>query len=100
MTEQQLQEAIEFRQTEIAGYQVNIDNYTYIVSQLPAECDESLRQYMGYDLKELAGTLPFDIIQHLSDVKFRKQLEQAIVIEKLEQRKAMLVLQALQNKNA
>jgi len=100
MTPEQLQEAIEFRQKEISTYQVNIDNYGAMIGMLPAACPEHLKQFLEHDIKSLSVVMPFDDIQLISDFKFRKQLEQALVVEKLEQRKSWFVLQALLMRNA
>jgi len=100
MTSEQLQEAISFRQTEISNYQVNIDNYGAMINMLPAVCPDHLKQFVNEDIKSLTNALTFEDIQLLSDFKFRKQLEQALITEKLEQRKSQLVLQALTMRNA
>jgi preprotein translocase subunit SecB len=100
MTPEQLQEAINFRQTEINNYQVNIDNYGAMINMLPAVCPDHLKPFVNEDIKSLTNALTFEDIQLLSDFKFRKQLEQALITEKLEQRKSQLVLQALTMRNA
>lgn len=100
MTPEQINEAIAFRQTEINNYQINIDNYNVMIEMLPKVCPEHLKQFVEQDIKALVDALPFEDIQLLSDFKFRKQLEQALITEKLEQRKSQLVLQALTMRNA
>ena len=69
MTKQQLQEAIEQRESEVSGYQVNIDNYTRMIADLPCEWPDDL---IGFKGKEI------------SFITLRT--------ERLEQRKSLLVL--------
>jgi len=96
MNKNQLTENIQARIDEVAGYQVNIDNYTAILALLPAECPDRLTPYIASSIEALAETtMPFEDLEILSDLKFRKQLSARLISEKLEQRKSSLVLTVL-----
>jgi len=98
MTNEQLQQMISFREQEIESYQLNIDNYTHILSTMPTEYPDRLLVYKDAPPVDLVNTLSFEDIQLLSDLQFRDRLQKTLVTEKLEQRKARLVLEALQLK--
>jgi hypothetical protein len=53
MTKQQLQEAIEQRESEVSGYQVNIDNYTRMIAELPCEWPDDLIDFKGKKYRSL-----------------------------------------------
>lgn len=98
MTADELQQAIKQREADIAHYQVNIDNYTAMIQMLPQFWPADLAQYKTTPPVELFDVLPFDLIQHVSDLQFKDKLERTLLTERLEQRKSMFVLKALQQK--
>jgi hypothetical protein len=61
-----LTQALEARQQEIMGYQINIDNYTLAIAHIQESGDTDLTE-------------------------FREKLEASLVTEKLEQKKAMVI---------
>jgi hypothetical protein len=95
MTPEQLAFAIKQREDEIQAYQVNIDNYTAIIAMLPKFWPADLTQYKNTKPVDLHDLLPFDLLQMISDLQFKEQLEKTLLTEKLEQRKSRFVLQAL-----
>lgn len=98
MTADELQQAIAQREADIAHYQVNIDNYTAMIGMLPKFWPADLAQYRNTPPVDLFEVLPFDLIQLVSDLQFKEKLERTLVTERLEQRKSMFVLKALQQK--
>jgi hypothetical protein len=98
MTADELQQAIKQREADIAHYQVNIDNYTSMIGMLPKFWPADLAQYRNTPPVDLVEVLPFDLIQLVSDLQFKEKLERTLVTERLEQRKSMFVLKALQQK--
>lgn len=97
MNEAQLTEAIKQREDEIAHYQINIDNYTAMIALLP-QWPERLLLHRTTEPVSFIEQWPFDEIQLLSDLQFKDKLERTLLTERLEQRKATFVLQALQQK--
>lgn len=98
MNKEQLLEAITQRKTDIAHYQINIDNYAAMIAMLPKEWPESLRAYRSAEPASLIDQWPFEDIQLLSDLQFKEKLERSLLTERLEQRKSAFVLKALQNR--
>ena len=99
MTNEELQKNITYRIAEIDAYQVNIDNYSAMIQMLPNECPTHLEPYKNSSPAELTNVLPFEDIQIISDLQYRKRLESLLVTERLEQRKVKLVLDALNLRN-
>jgi hypothetical protein len=97
MNKEQLTEAIKQRETEIANYQINIDNYTAMIGMLP-KWTEVLLAYRTADPVGFINDWSFEDIQLLSDLQFKDKLERTLLTERLEQRKATFVLKALQQK--
>lgn len=61
-----LTQALEARQQEIMGYQINIDNYTLAIAYIEKSGDADLTEFCG-------------------------KLEASLLTEKLEQKKAMVI---------
>jgi hypothetical protein len=97
MNKERLAEAIKQREEEIAHYQINIDNYTAMIALLPLWPDRLL-PHRASEPVALIEQWPFDEIQLLSDLQFKDKLERTLLTERLEQRKSMFVLKALQQK--
>lgn len=94
-TKESLSKNIEYRITEVEGYQTNIDNYVTMVGLLPAEWPEYLTQYAQTPPAELFSKLDEADIVLVSDLQFRLKLQISLLTEKIEQRKAQCVLDAL-----
>lgn len=97
MNKEQLKQAIDQRVADIDHYQVNIDNYTAMIAMLP-EWPERLLPHRSAEPVSFLGQWPFEEIQLLSDLQFKDKLERTLLTERLEQRKSMFVLKALQQK--
>jgi hypothetical protein len=97
MNKEQLIEAIKQRESEIAHYQINIDNYTVMIALLP-QWPELLLSHRTADPVGFINDWSFKDIQLLSDLQFKDKLERTLLTERLEQRKATFVLKALQQK--
>ena len=93
MTKQQLQEAIEQRESEVSGYQVNIDNYTRMLAELPCAWPDNLIDFKGKEISFIVGAVESETALNLAaDLIFHDKLQITLRTEKLEQRKAILVL--------
>lgn len=98
MTKEQLLEAIKYRENEIANYQINIDNYSTMIEMLPQTYQSHLEKYKNVNPADLINLLPYTEIVIISDLQFKSQLEKLLLTEKLEQRKSIYVLHALQKR--
>ena len=98
MTPDQLKTNIEARIQEVAGYQTNIDNYTRMIALIHGEWDARTAQYRGKETAELVPLIANDdLLTQVADLVFKDKLTATLRTEKLEQRKAMLVLKVLQD---
>lgn len=98
MNTEQLTTNIEARIQEVAGYQTNIDNYSRMIAELPGEWSDDTLQYRGKDTAALVQMIDDDeLLTHVADLVFRDKLIATLRTEKLEQRKAQLVLKVLQD---
>lgn len=97
MNKDQLIEVIKQREADIAHYQINIDNYTAMIAMLP-QWSEDMLPHRSVDPVSFISQWPFERIQLLSDLQFKDKLERTLLTERLEQRKSMFVLKALQQK--
>jgi len=87
---------IKNRIDEIAGYQINIDNYTTMLLIIPNKLPENLNKYKSTSAEDLVNILSEAEIQMISDFNFYNLISLSLTIEKLEQRKAQFVLEAMQ----
>jgi hypothetical protein len=93
-----LETAIEQRTAEVAGYQTNIDNYTAMIEKIPGDWCEKTAPYRGFDTQKLANaTDDEELMLRVADLNFRDSLRVTVRAERIEQRKAMLVLSVLQD---
>lgn len=98
MNKTQLTQAIEHRTTEVEGYQVNIDNYTRMVAKITGQWCTRSEPFRGMDTKAvIAARVDDDLLEKVSDLNFRDTLNAALRAERMEQRKAKLVLEVLQD---
>lgn len=96
MNNEELKQAIEQRETEVARYQTNIDNYSLMVAELPSEWPEDLVEFKGKAIKEIAGLIADEeCMMQVGDLIFADTLRVSLCTERLEQRKAKLVLKVL-----
>lgn len=97
MNQDHLKVNIDARVQEVAGYQTNIDNYTRMIAKIKAEwCSASL-PFKGLDIQEMAKQIEDEaLLIKAADLNFKERLIQTLRAERLEQRKAMLVLEVLQ----
>jgi hypothetical protein len=97
----QLADNVVMREREIHQYQVNIDNYTTMLANLPAgEWPENLAKYKGFTSQQVAKEVPDANIDEVSDLIFRDQVAMLLKTENIEKRKAQRVYDALVGKIA
>lgn len=82
-----------YREQEIYGYQVNINNYTTLLNNLPNEWPADLEQYRNAG-EDLAG-VPIERLQEVSDLKFAARIAATLRTELVEQNKAKHIYQAM-----
>lgn len=96
MTPEFLQEAIAQREEEIQHYQVNIDNYTLMLQQLPSVWPDNLAHLKGSDISAVIAQIQDEeTIMLVTDLLFRDRLAATLITEKVEQRKAILIRDVL-----
>jgi len=95
-TKESLETNIENRKVEVIGYQVNVDNYTEMLKVIPNELPEALEQHRYHDIAELVIALTEKELTVLSDVQFHAKIAGSLIMEKLEQRKAQFVMDAME----
>jgi len=93
--QESLKVAIKHRKDEIFGYQFAIDNYAAVVALLPIECPEHLMQHREADINTL--TLCDADMMLLADLQFHVTISRSLMAEKMEQRKAIILLQAMES---
>lgn len=94
-TKESLLTNIGHRETEVAGYQVNIDNYITMLTLIPNHLSADLEPYRFCKIDELVLELTEANLTDLSDAQFHAKIAGTLIMEKLEQRKAQFVLDAL-----
>ena len=83
------------REDEVHNYQVNIDNYTAILTVLPSVWPPELIQYKGYSPKDVVEKIPEAEQDSVSDLIYMDRITFLLRTEKIEQRKARLVYDAM-----
>lgn len=84
------------REMEIYHYQINIDNYTAMLSVLPTDgWPEGLAGYQTIQISELPLSMSDEDVQTISDYQYRDQIQKLLRTEKVEQAKSKKVLDAL-----
>ena len=84
------------REREVHQYQINIDNYTAMLTALPqGEPPAEILQYMSTKTEELPFDVPLEIVQAISDYQYRDRIRYLVRTETIEQGKAKAVLNAL-----
>lgn len=98
MNTEQLKINIDARIREVAGYQTNIDNYTRMIAELSGEWSEDTLQYRNKETAELVKLIDDEEkLTQVADLVFKDKLISTLRTERLEQRKAKLVLKVLQD---
>tara|TARA_R110000744_G_C18948649_1_gene515351 strand:+ start:104 stop:409 length:306 start_codon:yes stop_codon:yes gene_type:complete len=98
MNNEQLKQAIEQRETEVQGYQTNIDNYTLMIDELSSEWPEDLVKFKGQEIADIVQNITDeDSLIQVADLLFRDKLKITLWTERLEQRKAKLILKILKD---
>lgn len=96
-----LAQAIEMRENEVYQYQVNINNFENMISSLgslPAEWPANVSKYRGMGRDQLAAAVADDDeLDLVSSLAFRDELKLRIRSEKMEQRKAKMILTTLES---
>jgi hypothetical protein len=86
------------REMEIYHYQINIDNYTTMLSALPSDAwAEELLQYKDAAIDRLPDSLDDDIVNIISEYQYRDKIKNLLRTEKVEQSKAVRVRDALKS---
>jgi hypothetical protein len=89
-------QAIEMRENEVYQYQVNINNFEAMIAtfaDLPLTWPNELTKYKGMGRDQLAAAIvDDDELDVVSRLAFRDELKMRIRSEKMEQRKAKMIL--------
>lgn len=84
------------REIEIQGYQVNIDNYTLMLSTLPSDdWPEDIASYRNSTMEDLPHSLTDEQVQSFTDYQYRDRLRNLLRTEKAEQSKSIRLLDAM-----
>ena len=84
------------REVEVYGYQINIDNYTTMLSVLPdGEWPEALAVWASSEIGKLPVEMSDEDVQIVSDYQYRDRLRALLRTERVEQGKSRRVLVAL-----
>lgn len=98
MNTEQLNINIEARIQEVAGYQTNINNYSLMIAELSGEWSDDTLQYRNKETAELVKLIDDEEkLTQVADLVFKDKLVSTLRTERLEQRKAKLVLKVLQD---
>lgn len=98
MTLDQLNINIAARIDEVADYQTNIDNYTRMIAKIRGEWCEQTEHLRGLDTQQMVAACQDEsLLTRAADLNFRDKLQAMVRAERIEQRKAMLVLEVLQD---
>jgi hypothetical protein len=86
------------REVEIHGYQINIDNYTTMLSSLPTtDWDSDIENYRNSTISDLPHSLTDEQIDRINDFQYRDKLRILLRTERSEQNKSQRVLDALKS---
>jgi len=101
MKQEILQQALAQRNEEILHYQINIDNYTLMIQSLPAEWPAEIAHLRGSDVATVIANIQDEQLAMLaSDLIFKDKLAATLMTEKIEQRKAIMVRDVIQQQLA
>lgn len=84
------------REMEVYQYQINIDNYVAMLSALPDnEWPDNFVEYKAASIESLPSSISDEDIQIISDYQYRDRMRGLLRTERIEQNKAIRVLNAL-----
>ena len=84
------------RELEVYQYQINIDNYTMMLSALPSDdWPSGLVQYKGVNADSLPYGLSDADVASVTDYQYRDRLRTLLRTEKVEQSKSIRVRDAI-----
>jgi hypothetical protein len=85
-----------YREMEIHGYQVNIDNYSAMLLALPSDdWPQDWVAFKGVKVEDLPHSLSDDDVQAISDYQYRDRLRSLVRTEKAEQSKSIRIRDVL-----
>jgi len=86
------------REMEVYGYQVNIDNYTTMLAGLPNDAwPEPIAAWASTEISNLPSDMSDADVSLVSDYQYRDKLRALLRTERVEQGKAVRVLNALKS---
>lgn len=88
-----INQAIEYREKEIADYEVNIVNFEHMVAAIGEDWPADIAPYKG--TSQYPAELRFRIAERMAQDNMRADLEARITAEMVERSKSVLVLNAL-----
>ena len=98
MQKDHLIQSIEQRTAEVAGYQTNIENYSRMIDKITCGWCELSAPYKGMDTAQAVEKITDDaLLEKVCDLNFRDKLIATLRAERMEQRKAALVLAVLKD---
>lgn len=84
------------REKEVYHYQMNVDNYTVMLTGLPQDAIPSnLGMYINTETQDLPWNLSDEDVQTVAQYQYRDRLRYLIRTERIEQNKSKLILEAL-----
>lgn len=84
------------REREVHQYQINIDNYTAMLSDLPSDSwPEAIAQYKNAPSDAIPFDVSLEVVQLVADYQYRDRINQLLRSENIEQNKSKRVLNAL-----
>lgn len=86
------------REMDIQQYQINIDNYTHMLENLPqGEWDEDISVYANSTIADLPHSLTDEQVARFTNLSYRDHLRFLIRTERNEQNKTTLIRNALKS---
>jgi hypothetical protein len=84
------------REREVHQYQINIDNYTVMLTALPQDdWPTDIAQYKTTLTENIPYSVPMETVQLIADYQYRDRLSYLLRTENIEQSKTKRVLEAL-----
>ena len=91
-----LADNVVYREREVHQYQINIDNYTVMLSALPQDdWPADIVQYKNTQTENIPQSVPMETVQLIADYQYRDRLSYLLRTENIEQSKTKRVLVAL-----
>jgi hypothetical protein len=84
------------REKEVYQYQVNVENYTVMLTGLPQDnIPSNLAEFANTEIQNLPWNMDDNDVQLVAQYQYRDRLRFLLRTERVEQNKARLVLEAL-----